>query len=162
MISSSKPTNGNVQNLHRFLINLLPLKNVSWQVHRLSVSFLLSRYLRYIFSKANCLIAQNLNQFIGTSHTFQVYRYTEKCSLLLYLDVFEDTWRNHESRTIAAHGQQQRQDVTAFLSPINSTDSIQRIIQFLFRLVKALCSPLLILVNIPICFYTSRSCFNTK
>ena len=85
-----------------------------------------------------------MNQFIATSHTFQVYRYTEKCSLLLYLDVFEDTWRNHESRTIAVHhGQQQRQDVTAFLSPINSTDSIWRIIQFLFRLVKAFCSPLL-------------------
>lgn len=38
MISSSKPTNGNVH-LHRVLINFLPLKNVSWhEVHRLSVS----------------------------------------------------------------------------------------------------------------------------
>ena len=38
MISSFKPTNGNVH-LHRVLINFLPLKNVSWhEVHRLSVS----------------------------------------------------------------------------------------------------------------------------
>ena len=50
MISSSKPTNGNVH-LHRVLINFFPLKNVSWnEVHRLSVSFsFIYRFISALF-----------------------------------------------------------------------------------------------------------------
>ena len=102
-------------------------RSLPWSSSLVSFIFIYwSIHLSSIFNKANCSFAlKNVSQFIATSHTFQVYRYNEKCSLFLYLDVFENTWPNHESRTIAVHhGQQQRHEAITFLSPVNSTNFI--------------------------------------
>ena len=84
MISSSKPTNGNVH-LHRVLINFLPLKNVSWhEVHRLSVSssfiyrfisalFLIKLTVLLLKTWVNLLLLLTPFKFIGIMKSVRCY-----------------------------------------------------------------------------------------